>query len=413
MKKINLLLINSCLMTFPVLSVISCSQNNINLNKEGLLKTNLEWNYEYIRAFRDEEYDDTTLNHDVWIKDEKIYEDDKFKIYVEGQRQNNLYLDLFSKKIMKWYLIDVSINNFLIDKKSKNEIQNTICKRIIDEFDSMVMSKFTSNNIYIPLTSENYSTKMNNDDYGSFKSSWGVWNGTTKEVNFDFNINERLIRNQLLSEKNINDKAVVINNVKLNDLYYLPLIEIINPPVGNAYWTQRAITFNGDNIVSDQNNQKNKIRLPKGADKGQEWWRWFTDGGKVLWDSISLGLSVAGTLLPGASAIGQVMSWASIIMGSVSIGDSIRSTIMSTLKKEYDKNSDIINDFSKTLIDNGYQISLNQYLNLNSNNIINIWANIEYRAKATAAFGDRTEARIYDAAGLLTTSIEWSEYVKK
>lgn len=414
------LLINSSLfitISFTsIVGVVSCLNNN-KFVEPTFKKTinqisDLNWSYEYLRAFRDEEYNDSSLQHNVWIKDEKIYENSEFKIYVEGETNNFIYLDLFNKKIKKWYLIKVSVNNLPLEKQFKQTIENSIITKIINEFSKMVISKFSTDNIYLPLTSENRSTTIQKDGYGSFKSSWGVWNSTTRQVDFNFEITKDLVRNQLLGQDKINEESVVIDKVKLNKLYYLPLIEIIDPPVGVANWTHKGITFNNEFIKTNFDNKTNRLKLPKGADRGQEWWQWFTNGGgKFLWDSIALGLSIAGTILSGNPSI--MMSWISNIMGAISLGDSVISQVIDNVSEGYLKNTYIIKDFAETLINSGYEVDLNKYLDLNFNNVLNIWADIQYKAKATAMFGDRTKAKIYETVGLATSSIEWREYVKR
>lgn len=398
----------------PIVGVVSCLNNN-KFVEPTFKKTinqisDLNWSYEYLRAFRDEEYNDSSSQHNVWIKDEKIYENSEFKIYVEGETNKFIYLDLFNKKIKKWYLIKVSVNNLPLEKQFKQTIENSIITKIINEFSKMVTSKFSTDNIYLPLTSENRSTTIKKDGYGSFKSSWGVWNSTTRQVDFNFEITKDLVRNQLLGQDKINEESVVIDKVKLNKLYYLPLIEIIDRPVGVANWTHKGITFNNEFIKTNFDNKTNRLKLPKGADRGQEWWQWFTNGGgRFLWDSSSIGLAIAGTILSSAS-----LGWSSIIVGALSLGDTIiRSLVVDKANSKYLENKFIIDDFSNVLINDGYEVNINKYLDLNYKNVVNIWADIQYKAKATAMFGDRTKAKIYEAAGLATSSIEWTEYVKK
>lgn len=412
------LLINSSLfitISFTsIIGVASCLNNN-KFVEPTFKKTinqisDLNWNYEYLRAFRDEEYNDSSLQHNVWIKDEKIYENSEFKIYVEGETNKFIYLDLFNKKIKKWYLIKVSVNNLPLEKQFKQTIENSIITKIINEFSRMVTSKFSTDNIYLPLTSENRSTTIKKDGYGSFKSSWGVWNSTTRPVDFNFEVTKDLVRNQLLGQNKINEESVVIDKVKLNKLYYLPLIEIIDPPVGVANWTHKGITFNNEFIKTNFDNKTNRLKLPKGADRGQEWWGWFLDGGKFLWETFSSALINFGTILNSS----PILDWASKITEAISIGDEIfKSIVVDTVNEEYIKNKIVIDNFSNALINNGYRVDLNKYLDLNSNNVINIWANIQYKAKSTAMFGNRTKAKIYEVNGLATSSIEWTEYVKK
>ncbi len=411
-KKQKLWLKVGSVCAMPVLAIspiVSCTTSSVQ-RVVNEIDNPLQWTYEYVYAFREEETNNPNLKHDFWIWDEKIYEDDTFKIYVDGQEENLVYLDLFDKDVKKWYLIKINLLNSL-KGRLKEEVNRTISNEIVDQFYSMVTSHFKSSAFYLPLTTENMSTKIIKNGYGTFRSSWGVWNSTTKEANVQFLVNNKLVRNQLLGQNNIDDDSVIINKVKINDLYYLPLINVIDPPVGKANWQQQQISFNDELIINDLDNVWKPIILPNGADKGQEWYKWFYDAGDFLVNLISLGLSIAATICTGDMSL--ALSLASISLGTTSLINGVLSKVFEYSDENYNENKYVIDNFWETLTTKGYKQILDKEIDLKKDNIINVNARAKYEAKATAFFGNRTEAAIYDVAGLATTEIEWTEYIKK
>ena len=228
----------------------------------------------FLSAYQKEEYESKSKNENyIWYHNENIYKDDKYKINIDSINDKKIYVDFFSKNVSRYYLIEF---NFFCDIMSneKEIINYIIIKETKHNYENNMISRYSLNNneVWIPFSSSKKTISIINDAYTSFRSSWGVVNSSTKILNFDFNISEKLIRKSLLSEKHINDDRIVIESLKIKDLYYLPLIEVIKTPIWHSWFWQDNIKLNNTNIFNDIQDFKYNLILPEGSSSGQEWW---------------------------------------------------------------------------------------------------------------------------------------------
>ena len=196
------------------------------------------------------------------------------------------------------------------------------------------------------------------------------------------------------------------------------MIEVLDPPVGYAKWKQNSIYINDKLVKNNLNNKTLDILLPNDSDSGQEWWKWFTNGSNNMqWLEIIIDLT--------SSAIGALVT--SVLNCSTpgvgfgigfTTGMIINEYIKGFVKKidfDYKKNKIICDNYYDLILSNGYSVNFSPIdLNLNNNeNKIKINSIVKYGAKATAIFGDGTQAKIFSNPGIASIECSLRKYVEK
>lgn len=404
----------------PIIS-ISCT-SSLNLKEKSFKQTKeifsdvnqLQFKYEYIHTFSKTQYDfEKIINETPWQYNETIFKNNIFNIKLDSQNiKGEFYLDLYNLELDKWYFIKIYYNKD-IDLKNldKYKLANDICSIITNNFTNDVSREFILTNDLVLNESGNKSKILNNA-YGSFKSSWGVWNGTSVKSKTQYIINEKMIRET--SQIELNDDSYVFEEIKINDFYYLPLIEVIDPPVGSAKWTQRSLSINNVLVDSQLTNNTQNIVLPKNADSGQEWWKWFTNG-KSFQDVV---ISFVSDLIASTVDIFVIAISDNPIAGFI-VGEVVSKALDYTFHQlykdnliNYNNNKMVIDDYNKTLNEKGYKTQLSNpiLLDVNKDNILLLDSDVNYSAKATAIFGDRTKAKIYANPALAKTESKIRKY---
>lgn len=409
--KTSLFFISS--LCFAPIATLSFASNNSVVSK---YEKDFEFKYEYIHTFSKKEFNfehNDTLS--IWNRNEIIYMDENFLIKFDSQKLlNEFYIDLYSFKASKWYIVKISYDCSTIDvtKENKEKINNDISSKLVLNWENDISRVFVLEN-NVPLNNAENRSRVVNDAFGSFKSSWGVWNRTTSTSKIEYFINEDIIRTT--ASIDLEDESYIFEEINLSNFYIFPLIEVIDTLVGNARWLQETFLINGSLINTNIDNVWEKILLPKDADSGQEWWKWFTNG-----NSWEVTLTKLGTTLFNISA-GILISVATsnpIIGGAISAGidiafDAALESIYNEHNSKYNNNKNEINDFCQTVIKDGYNFKLRKPINLRrKQNKFEISSKVKYEAKATAPFGDRTKARIYAVPAIAKTKSMVRKYVQ-
>ncbi len=142
------------------------------------------------------------------------------------------------------------------------------------------------------------------DGLVSFQSSWGVWNKANSIVETQYNLSKNDIVDSL--KMDLKDESFDLVNASIHKIQYIPLIEILDPPVGYAKWRQSSILINNNLISNDLNNKEYDILLPNNSDSGQEWWKWFTNGSNdTNWLEKVITLSTSGI----STMIASIFGW--------------------------------------------------------------------------------------------------------
>ena len=214
----------------------------------------------------------------------------------------------------------------------------------------------------------------------------------------------------------LQDESFDLVNASIQKLQYIPLIEILDPPIGYAKWRQNSIFINNNLISNNLNNKELDILLPNNSDSGQEWWKWFTNGSNdTNWldKVISLSTSIIG------SFVTSLFGWSGGFGFGIGffIGTYLNDFLQDLIKKidfDYNKNKILYDDYYNLITSKGYYIDLNSInLNLDSDNQILIKSNVEYGAKATEIFGDGIKARIISNQAAAVMKCESRKYVQK
>ena len=395
--------------SFVPLVVTSCNTNNNLLNI--LYKNEFEFSYEYIHTFSNSEYDfDKNINKTFWEKNEILNANESFLIKFDSQSEDGkIYLDLFNYEVRRWYflLIEYDSKSINFEKLDKQETNNLIFEKITNNWknDVSVLLDITNN---LALNENENRSKVNNDASTSFLSSWGVWNHSSKKSSSTFLINERMLRET--SSIEANDESYVFEEIKLTNFYYLPLIEVIDPPIGEAFWNQDVFLINDKKINNSLDNKKQKVLLPKNADSGQEWWKWFTNGRDGVDYVTSFISGVIGSLV--GAVLCETGAGAAVAGTAVGLAvDAALHELFNSIIKNYNNNKYEIDNYNETILKKGYCISFDEPIDLDiSNNIIKIDSTVRYGAKATAWSGDRSKARIYSTPAIAQTLSKVRKY---
>ena len=407
LKKINLFNIGflPIISITPIFSSLSFKTYNDN---------NFQFTYEYIHSFSKNEYNFLDSNNQtIWQNNEILFQSNDFQIKFDSQNiLGEFYLDLYNYNVNKWYFIkinyDPSLNLNLLNKTEvNNEISNIITTNWLN--DVSVIIELDCN-----MALNGNKSKVLKDGLASFQSSWGVWNKTNSTVEIQYNLSKNDIVDSL--KMDLQDESFDLVNASIQKLQYIPLIEILDPPVGYAKWRQNSIFINNNLISNNLNNKELDILLPNNSDSGQEWWKWFTNGSNdTNWldKVISLSTSIIG------SFVTSFFGWSGGFGFGIGffIGTYLNDFLQDLIKKidfDYNKNKILYDDYYNLITSKGYYIDLNSInLNLDSDNQILIKSNVEYGAKATAIFGDGTQARIFSNPAVAFMKCELRKYVQK
>ena len=407
LKKINLFNIGF----LPIISITPiCSSLSFKTYNDN----NFQFTYEYIHSFSRNEYNFLDSNNQtIWQNNEILFQSNDFQIKFDSQNiLGEFYLDLYNYNVNKWYFIkinyDPSLNLNLLNKTEvNNEISNIITTNWLN--DVSVIIELDCN-----MALNGDKSKVLKDGLASFQSSWGVWNKTNSTVEIQYNLSKNDIVDSL--KMDLQDESFDLVNASIQKLQYIPLIEILDPPIGYAKWRQNSIFINNNLISNNLNNKELDILLPNNSDSGQEWWKWFTNGSNdTNWldKVISLSTSFIG------SFVTSLLGWSGGFGFGIGffIGTYLNDFLQDLIKKidfDYNKNKILYDDYYNLITSKGYYIDLNSInLNLDSDNQILIKSNVEYGAKATAIFGDGTQARIFSNPAVAFMKCELRKYVQK
>ncbi len=293
-------------------------------------------------------------------------------------------------------------------KKNESEVNSNISNVITSNWLNDVTGVVTMD-VEMPLNGDK--SIILKDGFASFQSSWGVENRSCSVVETQLSLDKMNILESL--KLNMDDKSVDIEKIILKNLKYIPLIEILDPPVWYATWNQQSIFVNNNLISNSLNNKNLDILLPNGADSGQEWWKWFTNGQDksymatlIEFTTSIIGLVVAK--IPGLEYLSPA-----IAAGGLILSDWVFQKL-NEIKFDYNKNKILYDDYYDLIISKGYSVDFNPIdLNLESENKIIIKSNIQYAAKATAIFGDGTSAKIFSNPAVTLMECELRKYVEK
>lgn len=406
-KKINLFNISflPIISITPICSSLSFKEYNLN---------NFKFTYEYIHSFSQNEYNFSNSNNQtIWQNNEILFQSNDFQIKFDSQNiLGEFYLDLYSYNVNKWYFIkinyDPSINLNLLSKiQVNNDISNVITSNWLNDISAII--QFDCN---MPLNRNK--SKVLKDGFASFQSSWGVWNKSNSIVEIQYNLSKKDIVDSL--QLDLQNESFDLINASIQKLQYIPLIEILDPPVGYAKWKQNSLIVNNNLISTNLDNKELDILLPNNSDSGQEWWKWFTNGSSdTNWldKVISLSSSLIGSLIAGA------FGWSGGFGFGIGfwLGSYLNDFLQGWIKQidfDYNNNKILYDDYNNLIISKGYNVNLNSInLNLDIDNQILIKSNIEYGAKATAIFGDGTQARIFSNPAIAFMKCELRKYVQK
>ncbi len=404
LKKINLFNIG-------FLPIISITPIYSSLSFRTYNDNNFQFTYEYIHSFSQNEYNFLDSNNQtIWQNNEILFQSNDFQIKFDSQSTlGAFYLDLYNYNVNKWYFIkinyDPSLNLNLLNKSEVNSnISNVITSNWLNDVTGVVTM-----DVEMPLNGNK--SIMLKDGFASFQSSWGVENRSSSVVETQLNLDKMDILESL--KLNTDGKSVDIEKITLKNLKYIPLIEILDPPVWYATWNQQSIFVNNNLISNSLNNKNLDILLPNGADSGQEWWKWFTNGRDksymatlIEFTTSIIGLVVAK--IPGLEYLSPA-----IAAGGLILSDWVFQKL-NEIKFDYNKNKILYDDYYDLIISKGYSVDFNPIdLNLESENKIIIKSNIQYVAKATAIFGDGTSAKIFSNPAVASMECELRKYVEK
>ncbi|MBD5423252.1 MAG: hypothetical protein HDR43_02030 [Mycoplasma sp.] len=190
-------------------------------------KSQFQFTYEYIHAFSKNEFNfSNSNNYTFWTKDEIIFQSNDFQIKFDSQNQIGFfYIDLYSYKVNKWYLIRVNYNSYLdFNYLDKTEVNNHISSIIVFNWQDDVSGKIKVNS---DMALNDKKSIILKDGLATFQSSWGVWNKANSIVETFYSLNKPDIIDSLKIDWW--DDSIDIERATLTKLQYIPLIEILDP----------------------------------------------------------------------------------------------------------------------------------------------------------------------------------------
>lgn len=199
---------------------------------------------------------------------------------------------------------------------------------------------------------------LNSDASISFNSSWWTQNSSWSSFVASIRIN----RNEQINKiKALIPNSKQISSIRITKINYIPVLEIINPPVEKAYYRTTGYSINSDNWISHYQSRQT-FNLPEGSDAGS---------------ILNLGdLAVAG-------------SWAfGILTALPSAGSSLGVPIIASGLGH----ANFANRLSSQNNNLKNQLVLNY--EMNRENTLKISASVGVYASAGSIFGDRTQTRI-------------------
>lgn len=226
------------------------------------------------------------------------------KIEIIEVLNHNLVFNLLAKSVQKEYQFIFTTDEIINLSKIKQSpsLKSAIEKFVISDFYlSNTNEYFISKENYFAFfdTRNPFQGEMLKDGKLSFHSSWGVWNSARNETKFKYNFEDEILKNHILMTEvqkwgTLKKENIAIKTIKPYKMGFLPIAQLINPPIAEAFWTLKSIDFHNKKIKKMFYNAKQKLILPEGHNNGAEWWRSLIDLITILIAVSSIG---TGTIL--------------------------------------------------------------------------------------------------------------------
>lgn len=343
---------------------------------------------------------------------ENVYNNKQIAINLTKDFNNQTIAEIYAKKPQKKYYLALEKDYLYDNYKIANFVKNKFYKDKTTE-------RFVSADKYYALfdTTKEGQGKIFNNAEVNVKSSWGVSNTSQTDGEFMFSLQEKTLKNHIiLTEKSLfgtldykNIEILTIQPVKFG---VLPLVQVLAPPFGNAWWTTSNIRFSNNDFVQDFRDDWMDLTLPEGANAGQEWQNWFKSFGSNI---IGIATFLAGTFASaGALASGVTGIVASMLYEAVLSISSSNETLLP--KKTLDEIKQIEKIYNKImekslLLENAPKIN---------------WKSLEYnhfstyikgvlsgKAWSTAWLGQWSKMSLHTVWGALNANINYLFYSQK
>lgn len=283
----------------------------------------------------------------------EFFNDKNLTIKITSQQNNSLSVNIFAKKPQKKYQMIIESNEQISDETGFiNETVSTKLLKFIkqDFYANQTEKRFIpAARFYSFLDTKCEGGKITENGMVWFRSSWGVYNGHDVDSSMDFNIRENNLQEAIFIQDRDNlplktrPRHIQVETLKPKKIGLLPLVQIHQPPIRNATWTTKQISFNDWSNYQTYVDEVQDLNLPEGHDAGLEWIKGLTSAlgpiaalvGTILGGVLGVALAkkvilsiVAGGLLGGTS---QIASSLIDILNESSVKDGV-----SSVKKIYE-----------------------------------------------------------------------------
>lgn len=372
---------------------------NNNQITEDDFKLGIEWK----KGFLDEKVIFFESNKEFIFKlGEIIFDSNEFELQYVGYNKQHYY-SLIDKEINKYYLCSIEAS---YDKLTKiwtiAKIKNHIYTNLIESYkkEMIIEHNVSDENFFIPIDTSDSSASFELNNTIKFESSWGAWNSAKANAIFNLSIKAEKIREMLLGSREKDYDNFVIKNVKATDLYLLPKIIVMDPPINYFNFKINDIkNLDNDKFYELSQDEKENLKIDvPGIDNNKF----------INWNGVILNKVLSGIIIDQDYAKGISSSMKNLINYNKNFYGDIISRINVSSRN-------LVESYVTNILQKGKRISINtekKYAPNESLISLNINSSSEAGANSLGIFANGSEASLYEFSCIQKMSLNFIEYKK-
>lgn len=370
-------------------------------NKDQITEEDFKLNIEWKKGFLDEKVIFFDGNKEFIFKlGEIIFDSNEFELQYVGYNKQHYY-SLLDKAINKYYLCLVEASyDKLIKIWTIAKIKNHIYTNLIESYkkEMIIEHNVSDENFFIPIDTSDSSASFELNNTIKFESSWGAWNSAKANAILNLSIKSKKIREMLLGYREEDYDNFFIKSAKATDLYLLPKIIVIDPPINYFNFKVNDIkNLDNDKFyeLSQDEKENFKIDVP-GIDNNE-----ITN-----WNGIVLNKVLSGIVIDQYYVNGISSSMKNLINYNKNFyGDIISRVNVSS--------RNLVESYVTNILQKGKRISINvekEYTPNESLISLNINSSFEAGANSLGIFADGSEVSLYEFSCIQKMSLNFIEY---
>lgn len=372
-------------------------------DKDQITEEDFKLNIEWKKGFLGEKVIFFDSNKEFIFKlGEILFDSSEFELQYVGYNKQHYY-SLLDKAINKYYLSSIEASYDKLIKiwtiaKIKNHIYTTLIESYKKEM--IIEHNVSDENFFIPVDTSDLSASFELNNTIKFESSWGAWNSVKANAIFNLSIKAEKIREMLLGSREEDYDNFVIKNVKATDLYLLPKIIVMDPPINYFNFKINDIkNLDNDKFYELSQDEKENLKIDvPGIDNNK-----ITNWNGVILNKVLSGIVIDQNYIDGIS---------SSMKNLINYNKNFYGDIISRINVS---SRNLVEAYVTNILQKGKRISINiekEYAPNESLVSLNINSSSEAGANSLGIFANGSEASLYEISCIQKMSLNFIEYKK-